>query len=335
MTTEHAAEPSAFYQGKTVAVCGGAGFVGGHLVDLLLTAGANVMVLDNCSRGSYRPEPQDGFIFTYGDVGNEGFCRDSFKTLLGPVDIVFNLTATVAGVIHNQSHHYEMFTENLRVLSTPLKIAAEYGVERFLQVSSVCVYSPDHNHPAIESNDHIGLPTAANAGYSYAKRMGELLAQWTASELGLHTVIVRPSNVVGPRDYFDDRAHVIPALIRKCLTDDTIIVYGTGNERREFIYVTDVARGMMAAVEHGKSGEAYNLGTDGLTCVTIRKLIKMIQRATDALYKPVEFSQDYDPGDSARWSDASKANSDLGWRYEVPIWHAIRRTVEWYAGSLE
>lgn len=328
MTTEHTTEPSTFYQGKNVAVLGGAGFVGSHLFELLLAAGADVTILDNCSRGQ---NIHADARFIYGDVGNEGFCRDNLEN----IDIVFNLTATVAGVIHNQSYHYEMFTENLRVLFTPLKIAAEYGVERFLQVSSVCVYSPDHNHPAIESNDHIGLPTAANAGYSYAKRMGELLAQWTASELGLHTVIVRPSNVVGPRDYFDDRAHVIPALIRKCLTDDTIIVYGTGNERREFIYVTDVARGMMAAVEHGKSGEAYNLGTDGLTCVTIRKLIEMIQRATDTLYKPVEFSQDYDPGDSARWSDASKANSDLGWRYEVPIWHAIGRTVEWYVGSLE
>lgn len=331
MTTEHTAEPSTFYAGKHIVVAGGAGFVGSHLVDLLLGAGASVTVLDNFSRGSYLPETRERFTFVYGDVGNEGFCRDNLKN----IDIVFNLTATVAGIIYNQSHHYEMFTENLRVLSTPLKIAAEYGVERFLQVSSVCVYSPDHNHPAIESNGHAGLPTAANAGYSYAKRMGELLAQWTASELGLHTVIVRPSNVVGPRDYFDDRAHVIPAFIRKCLTDDTIIVYGTGNERREFIYVTDVARGMMAAIEHGKSGEVYNLGTNGLTCVTIRKLIEMVQFATDTSDKPVEFSQDFDPGDDARWSDASKANSDLGWRYEVPIWHAIRKTVEWYTRSLE
>ena len=324
-------DSSTFYQDKLVTVLGGAGFVGSHLVDLLVEAGAQVTVIDNLSRGRKPFNARIHSRLVYGDVGNEGFCRDNLKN----IDIVFNLTATVAGVIHNQSHHYEMFTENLRVLSTPLKIAAEYGVERFLQVSSVCVYSPDHNHPAIESNGHVGLPTAANAGYSYAKRMGELLAQWTASELGLHTVIVRPSNVVGPRDYFDDRAHVIPALIRKCLTDDTIIVYGTGNERREFIYVTDVARGMMAALEHGQPGSVYNLGTNGLTCVTIRKLVEMIQRATDTLHKPVEFSQDYDPGDDTRWSDASKANSDLGWCYEVPIWHAIEETVEWYGRSLE
>ena len=100
MTTEHTTVPSTFYQDKTVAICGGAGFVGSHLVDLLLAAGADVTILDNCSRGR---NSNAAAHFIYGDVGNEGFCRDSF--VLGPVDIVFNLTAPVAGIIYKQSHH--------------------------------------------------------------------------------------------------------------------------------------------------------------------------------------------------------------------------------------
>jgi nucleoside-diphosphate-sugar epimerase len=331
-------KPSTFYQGKTVVVCGGAGFVGSHLVDLLVEADACVFVVDNLSRGhqgKLKPGAvgdviKPGAWFVYGDVGDEGTCRDNFK-YSEPVDIIFNLAATVAGVIYNQSHHYEMFTENLRVLSTPLKIAAEYKVGHFLQTSSVCIYSPDHNHPCLESNGHAGHPTPANEGYSYAKRMGENVARWTAEESDTQVVTVRPSNIFGPRDYFDDKAHVIPALIKKVFSDEpTITAYGTGFERREFIYVTDVARGMMAAVEHGVNGQVYNLGTSGLTCVTIRDLLKMIQNiaSTD---KPVTFSQQHDPGDSARWSDAVKANIELNWYHQVGLQDGLERTINWYA----
>jgi dTDP-D-glucose 4,6-dehydratase len=71
-----------------------------------------------------------------------------------------------------------------------------------------------------------------------AKRIGENVAEWYHQEQGLNVVRVRPSNIFGPHDYFDDRAHVIPALIKKCLEQDPVQVYGTGLEEREFIYVT-------------------------------------------------------------------------------------------------
>lgn len=314
---------SEFYNGKQVIVAGGAGMVGTALVELLMGAGAAVTVLDNFSRGKTR---LPGAKYVYADVGNEGTCRDYIKG----ADVVFNLAAEVAGVEFNQRHHSFMFERNMRVLTTPLRIAAEYGVGRFLQTSSVCIYPDGRNCPSVEEAGFAGPPTPANEGYSYAKRMGEQLATWYADEGKLHTVIVRPSNIYGPRDYFDARAHVIPALIRKALDDDQIVVNGGGTEEREFIYVTDIARGMMAAVERGQPGRPYNLGTNGNTCLSIRDLVTLIQIATGTTDKEVVWKRLFDGGDDRRYSDASRANDELEWYHEVGMRDGLERVVKWY-----
>ncbi len=322
---------------ERVLVIGGAGFVGRHLVQMLVKAGAEVTVLDNYSRGnvverlrgsSANGRAVEGAEYNYGDCSHEGTCRDRMKS----ADFVFNLAATVAGVIWNQSHHVEMFTKNIQAQMVPMKIADEYGVDRYLCVSSVCVYAPGYNDPALEINGFKGLPTPANIGYAMAKRMGEMMAVWHAKESGLGTVVVRPSNVFGPYDYFDEKAHVIPALIEKCLEEDEIVVNGTGQEYREFIYVEDVARGMMAALARGEAGEVYNLGTSGRTACTIEHLLELIQLECGT-EKPVAFSSQFDPGDDRRWSDASKAEQELSWTHDVTLQEGLRRTIEWYTGE--
>lgn len=312
--------PSLF-NSKKVVVTGGAGFAGSHLVDLLVGLGADVTVIDNHSHRTayfYRP---DGARECRADVGS---IRD-MTIMFDGAFAVFNLAAHVAGVIYNQANHLEMFAENLRVQTAAVQAAERAGVERFLQVSSVCVYSPDHNHPAIEANGWAGEPVAANNGYSWAKRMGERAALWSRIP---HVVIVRPSNLYGPRDHFDERAHVIPALITKALTaTDVIRVNGTGNEVREFLYVKDAVRGMVAALERGTHGETYNLG--GPSTVSIRDLMTEIQTACGTDH-PIMFSSDYDPGDPGRWSNRTKILCDTGWVATTLLAEGLSATVDWY-----
>jgi nucleoside-diphosphate-sugar epimerase len=312
-----------YWQGKKTVVTGGAGMVGLQLVNLLIDAGADVVVLDNFSRGKNKLL---GAMYLYGDAGNEGACCDAFKD----AEVVFNLAAVVAGVDFNQSHHAHMFEHNLRLQSMPLRIAAEYGVEKFLQTSSVCVYPPEYNNPAIEDNGLLGEPIQANIGYSFSKRMGEYLAGWYAGSTDMETVVVRPSNCYGLHDYFDEKAHVIPALIKKCLADDEIVVNGTGMEKREFIYSTDLAKGMMAVMEAGHSGEAYNLGTNGETCITIGELLNKIQYYTNTDSKPVKWTDLFDGGDNIRRSDCTKAELELGWKYETDMDDGLQNVIEWY-----
>jgi nucleoside-diphosphate-sugar epimerase len=307
-----------FWTDKKAIVTGGAGFVGSHLVELLLAAEAHVVVLDDFSRGSTKVK---GATYHHVDVECERaspFYQGAFA--------VFNLAALVAGVIYNQKNHLLMYEQNMRLLTTPLIAAEQAGVQRFLQVSSVCVYAPEYLTPCKEAYGLEGQPTKANEGYSWAKRMGEYAALWASIP---HVSIVRPSNIYGPRDYFDGRAHVIPALIKKALGDDQIVVNGTGNEYREFLYVEDAARGMMHVLEHGEHGQAYNLGTGGDTCVPTRVLTKMIQQASATEHKPVIFSAEHDAGDSKRFSDCSMIRA-LGWHHEIGLEEGLAKTVEWF-----
>lgn len=310
---------SSFYANQRVVVTGGAGMVGSALVEQLVALGADVQVQDDFSRGTtYIP----GATYTRSDAGNDHACRHLFKDAFA----VFNLAAYVAGVEYNQHNHALMFERNVRLQTAPVLAAKAVGVPHVLQTSSVCVYSPEYNHPAKEEAGFASEPHTANNGYAWAKRMGEKAVEWTGLP---HAVIVRPSNVYGPRDYFDDRAHVIPALIRKALTEPVIRVNGSGYERREFIYTEDVARGMLHALEHGNHGSVYNLGTNGQTCVSIRQLVTLIQEATGTQGKDVVFTSDFNAGDPARWSDCTNMIL-LDWRYAVELPEGLARAVEWY-----
>lgn len=303
---------------KKVVVTGGAGFLGSHLVERLVQLGADVTVVDDLRRGT---NIVPGVQILRRDAGSVEALAPAFRGAFA----VFNLAAHVAGVIYNQSNHLEMYCENERIQTAAVVAAERAGVERFLQTSSVCVYSPDHNHPALEVNGHAGDPVAANNGYSWAKRVGERAAGWSKIP---HVVIVRPSNLYGPRDHFDERAHVIPALITKALGPDPVLrINGTGKEVREFLYVDDCAAGMIAALEHGAPGGAYNLGAPER--ISIGGLAVHIQQACGTS-KAIEFSSDYDAGDPGRWSDSRLMRTHTGWRAGVSLAQGLAATVAWH-----
>lgn len=314
----------AFWQGKRVAVTGGSGMVGSQLVPLLLALGANVVVLDDASRGHHF---EQGAKYHRVDAGEYEACR----YLFGGAFAVFNLAAYVAGVLHNQSHHTEMFERNVRLQTVPVLAAADCKVDHFVQVSSVCVYPTNLQAPCEEESGHVGEPHEANAGYAWAKRMGERAVAWSSLQ---HAVIVRPQNITGERDRFGPEAHVIPALIEKFAIAaeqglDTVEVHGTGKEVREFIYSGDVAKGMLAAAQFGDHQEAYTLGTDGVTAVTISALVERIQTLTKTEHVRVKYTGG-NAGDLERYSDATKAYRDLGWYAELPLSATLERVVSWY-----
>ena len=306
-----------FWAGKGVCVTGGCGLVGSALVPLLVKRGAAVLVLDDMSRGRNRIA---GAQYLQDDAADALACRAAFID----VDVVINLAAYVAGVTFNQDHNTEMYLNNARLQITPARVADEMEIQHFLQVSSVCVYAEDKQDPCIESEVG-GDPNRANAGYAWAKRMGENAVGWSNIE---HAVIVRPANIYGINDYFDERAHVIPALIAKTLGDgDTIEVNGTGNEVREFLYADDAARGMLTAIERGASGEVYNIGTNGANSCTISELAYMI-RDILGVDKAITFTGG-NSGDKRRIVNGDKL-ARLGWQAEVGLAEGLKRVCEWH-----
>lgn len=312
-----------FWQDKQVIVTGGAGLLGSQLVPLLLSAGARVLVLDDLSRGAFFDMRAEIKRVDAGEIrALTGYFKEAYA--------VFNLAAHVAGVIYNQKNHAEMYERNARLQTAPVIAALRMNVQRFIQVSSVCVYAPEHQSPCKEEYGQIGEPHEANNGYAWAKRVGERVTEWAHLP---HAVIVRPANMYGPRDYFDQRAHVIPALIKKTLHEDTVKLHGSGDEVREFLYVQDAAKGILHLAEYGRHGEAYNLGTNGdsQTCVSMRRLAELIQVAC-GVEKPI-VTTGGNAGDPLRWTDCRKVQA-TGWQHSTSLAEGLKQTVEWYKGTI-
>lgn len=313
-----------FYAGMKVAVIGGAGMIGSHLVELLEGEGADVTVLDNLSRGRKQnlSETRCQFIYTDASV------LTNLNALKG-MNAVFNLAAKVTGMHYNRKHHAEMFYENIMLQTVPLRACIMWEVPLYLQSSTVCVYPHDMAYPVYEEEGHRGEPEPTNAGYGWAKRMGERYAQWVAQEYDIKIGITRLSNAFGPRDYFDEEtSHVIPALIRRTIEDDYVMVYGTGLQSREFLYAKDAAMGMMKVLEHYPRGYPVNIGSPA-NRITIEDLADLIQEIV-GVKKPLYFDASIPDGYPRRGSRIDKLVAKAGWQPQTTLREGLRATVAWY-----
>jgi GDP-L-fucose synthase len=259
------------------------------------------------------------------DLTNLEECREACEDR----DIVFGLAARVAGIQYNQSHSADMFYVNSQIGLNMLEASRQADVERYLVVSSACVYPRDCSIPTPESEGFIVDPEPTNWGYGWAKRFLEVQAKAYASQYGMKIGIVRPYNTYGPRDHFSlEEAHVIPALIRRIVAgEDPLTVWGSGKQTRSFVYVTDLVRGMLLAVEKYSVPDAINVGSGEE--VTIKELVQIISH--EAGRKPVVLFDPTKPeGQLRRQPDLRKAKEILGFEHETSIEDGIRETVRWY-----
>ncbi|MBI4225984.1 SDR family NAD(P)-dependent oxidoreductase [Candidatus Roizmanbacteria bacterium] len=261
-----------FWKNKKVLVTGGAGFIGSHLVEKLVKKGSKVMVLDNLSNGKEKNLQAviNKIKIIKGDVSDLETARKACRNQ----NIVMNLAAKVAGIEYNRIHQATMLAKNLPIAMNIIEAARLEGVERFLVVSSACVYPRNCSIPTPETEGFADEPEPTNGGYGWAKRMAELLGKYYAEEFGMKVAIVRPYNCYGPRDHFDPQtSHVIPALIKRVFAgENPVRVWGSGKQTRAFLFVEDLAEGMMQAVEKYPVPDPINLGTEEE--VSIAQLIK-------------------------------------------------------------
>jgi len=321
------------YKGRDVVVTGGAGFIGSHLAERLVQLDARVTVVDNMERGSM--ENISGFRDRLEDVK---FCDlRSFRAAMNAVqdaDLVFHLAFKVGGIPYTGAPAFfsEIWRDgtliNMNLLEACLKEAV---VDRVLFTSSACVYSgglqtrPD-SPPIKEDQVFPALPDDA---YGWSKLAGELQAKWLFENYGMETVIIRPFNVYGPREFLDrELGHCLPVLCRKALEwpEKPFTVHGDGLQTRCFLYVTDAVEGMLTAMEKGQPATAYNLGTD--QPVSIKELALNILRISGRKIKP-EFQVDYPvTGVRGRTPDLTRLRS-LGWDWKMPLEDGVEKTFAW------
>lgn len=316
-----------FWNGKKVLVTGGAGFIGSHVAEKLIEKGAKVTILDNLQSGS-----EENLQRIKKDINLiVGDCTQSdvaFKVCSGK-EVVMNLAARVGGIEYNRMHQAAMMHDNLQIASTMLEAARKADVDRFLVVSSACIYPRNCTIPTSESEGFSGEPEPTNGGYGWAKRMAEKLGMYYASQYGMNIGIVRPYNCYGPRDHFDpEKSHVIAAIIKRLIDgDDPLVVWGTGKQTRAFLYVEDLAEGMMLSIEKYPNPDPINIGTDEE--ITIRDLVEKIIRIS-GLSPRIRFDLSKPDGSPRRNSLNLKAKQKIGFSAKTSLDEGLRKTIEWY-----
>lgn len=310
-------DSSAFWDGKTVMVTGGAGFLGKHLIEELRLRSGSVQV--------FVPRSDEYDLREQADI------RRAFVE--SGADVVIHLAATVGGIGANRENPGQYFYDNAVMGIELLELARQFDVEKFTILGTICSYPKHTPVPFSEEDLFEGYPEETNAPYGIAKKA--LLTQSKAyrKEYDFNSIYLMPVNLFGPRDDFDlETSHVIPAIIRKCIEarnsdSDSITAWGTGEPTREFLYVKDAAEGILDATERYDGSEPVNLGS-GME-ISIEELIEMIADLT-GFEGDVKWDTSKPDGQPRRRLDTSRAKEWFKWEATTEFEEGLRRTIEWY-----
>ena len=300
-----------------ILVTGGAGFIGSHVVDAYVAAGHEVLVLDDLSSGKREHvHPRARLVE----------CN-----ILDPAAIELVRRERPEAVNHHaaqmdvrRSVADPLFDARVNVLGTIglLDAAREVGARRFVFVSSGgAVYGEQETFPAPESH-----PTWPVSPYGVSKRAGELYAHFFQAQYGLPFVALRYANVYGPRQDPHGEAGVVAIFSQKMLRGEPVTINGDGAQTRDYVYVGDVARMSLLALDHDACGPV-NVGTGIETDVnTLARLLKAAAGSrSEVRHGPAK------PGEQRRSVvDAGRAAAVYGWRPEIALEEGLRRTVEFF-----
>ena len=252
-------------------------------------------------------------------------------------DYIFCAAAKVGGIHANNTYRAEFIYQNLMMEANLIHGAYLAGVERLLFLGSSCVYPRDCPQPIREEYLLSSALECTNEPYALAKIAGIKMCEAYNDQYGTQYASVMPTNLYGPNDNYDlANSHVLPALLRKAHEaklrgDSTLPVWGTGNPKREFLHVDDMADACVFLMEHGVGSGLYNIGTG--EDVSIRELAGIIMQAV-GFEGEAAFDASKPDGTPRKWLDVSRMNA-LGWRARISLTDGIHATYRDYARQLQ
>jgi GDP-L-fucose synthase len=307
---------SSMAKSDRILVTGGAGFLGGFLVEQLRQRGYSEIFVPR--RNEFDLTVEKDVIGLY----------EKFRPT-----VVAHLAAEVGGIGANRDNPGRFFFANLAMGMHLIEHGRRFGIKKFLQTGTICAYPKFTPTPFKESELWNGYPEETNAPYGIAKKSLLVMCQSYRQQYGLNAIYLLPVNLYGPRDNFDLKtSHVIPALIRKFVEarqsgDEKVMAWGTGSPSREFLYVEDCAAGLLAALERYDSPEPMNLGSGRE--ITIADLTELIARLVGFRGR-IEWDATKPDGQPRRQLDISRARETIGFVAQTPLEEGLARTIEWF-----
>jgi GDP-L-fucose synthase len=312
---------------KRIILTGGAGFVGKVIQHKLFDRGVSPANL-------FIPRKKDFDLTREPDV--QRLLATAFGAP-GKTDVIIHMAAEVGGIGANRENPGRYFYANMAMALHLIEHARLDGLiarqGKFLQVGTICSYPKFTPVPFNENELWNGYPEETNAPYGVAKKAAGQMLDAYRLQYGLKSAYVLPVNLYGPGDNFDPRSsHVIPALIRKVVEaqsrgEHQITCWGTGSASREFLYVDDVAEGIVRAAEVLDEPTPVNLGASFE--VKIKDLVETIARLADfrgqILWDPTK-----PDGQPRRCLDTTRAKQLLNWQAQMPFEEGLRRTITWW-----
>lgn len=330
----------AFYEGRRICVTGGAGFIGGHLCDALLSLGADIRVIDDLSNANLEHlsslielEP-DRVRFVHGSILDD----EALAQAASGAQTIFHLAAlgSVPRSIEDPQRTWSVNTTGtLRVLEAargmnragrPLQSRAD----RVVLASSSSVYGDNPTLPRTES--HAPRPLSP---YAASKLADESLAAVYAASYGLSTISLRFFNIFGPRQSADSAyAAVIPAFARRLMDNEAPIIYGDGENTRDFTFVSSAVLGLLLAGASPRplAGEAVNIGTGRAISIVNLATLLAEQMGVPQILPRHQAARAGDVADSV--ADISLARDLLGYAPVTDLESGLSETVDWFRRSL-
>lgn len=304
---------TSLYHGKRILVTGGGGFIGTALVEALVKTRG----VDRADLVVPRSQGCDLRIFENAQRAVEG-CQ-----------VVFHLAARTGGIAYSRSHPASQYSDCALMNLQVFEAARLAGVKTLVAIGNLLAYPESAPVPLREEEIYNGKIAPTHLGIGASKRGLVDLAEMYHQEYGMNVSVVLSANTYGPGDRFDPAiSHVIPATIMKCCQEtNELAVWGDGTPTRDFLYVEDVAEGLLLAAEKLQGFQVVNIASGQE--ISIGELVRLIARLA-GFGGQIRFNPSHGGGDPKRGASTERAKRLMGFAPRVALEEGLRRTIEWY-----
>lgn len=287
----------------------------------------------------WRALEKEGYSNLHGRSSSELDLRnqievENFFTKLQP-DVVIDAAARVGGILANNSYPYSFLMDNLLIQNNLIEASRKQDVKRFIFLGSSCIYPKLSPQPLKEEYLLTDSLEPTNEWYAIAKIAGVKACEAARKQYGLNYISLMPTNLYGSHDNFDlETSHVLPAMIRKFHDakengTSSVILWGTGEPMREFLYVDDLAAAVIFSMENEISESLYNVGTG--VDITIKELATTIKSIV-GFEGEIIWDTSKPNGTPRKLMDISKMHQ-LGWKHKIDLSEGIKMTYDWFLAN--